>query len=56
MGWVNLALTLRCYERVIVGKGEVELVDGIKVVDVLGGVMPKTIDAIPLVEDMGSIS
>ncbi|MFP3491290.1 MAG: phosphoenolpyruvate carboxylase [Vulcanisaeta sp.] len=53
--WVDLALTLRYYERVIVGKGEVELIDGIKVIDVLGDVMPKTIDVIPLVEDMGSL-
>ena len=53
--WVDLAVTLKYYEKVIVGKSDVELISGVKVSDILGDVNPRTIDVIPLVEDMDAM-
>ncbi|MGC8543363.1 MAG: phosphoenolpyruvate carboxylase, partial [Vulcanisaeta sp.] len=51
----ELIFTYRYYERVIVGKAFIELLPGIKVMDVLGSAKPSTIDVIPLVEDINSM-
>ena len=51
----DLIMTLKYYEKVVAGKCRVELDDGIKVSDVIGEVEPKTIEVIPLVEDMDSL-
>ena len=51
----DLIMTLRYYERVVAGKCRIELDDGLKVSDIIGEVEPKTIEVIPLVEDMESL-
>jgi phosphoenolpyruvate carboxylase len=43
------------YEKVIAGKENDELFDGIKVKDIIGDTNPKNIEIIPLVEDMSSL-
>ncbi|BDR92534.1 phosphoenolpyruvate carboxylase [Vulcanisaeta souniana] len=51
----ELVFTYRYYERVVAGKAFLELVPGMKVMDVLGSVKPNTIDVIPLIEDLNSM-
>lgn len=52
---VELLLTLRYYERVVVGKEGVELFDGVRVKEWLGEIKPKRLELIPLLEDIGSL-
>ncbi len=51
----ELIFTYRYYERVVAGKAFMELLPGVKVMDVLGSVKPGTIDVIPLIEDLDSM-
>lgn len=51
----DLLLTLRYYERVVVGKENVHLRGGFTVRDWIGEVNPRGIEVIPLVEDMESL-
>jgi phosphoenolpyruvate carboxylase len=52
---MDLILTLKYYEKVVAGKCSVELYNGVKVADLIGEVEPKSIEVIPLVEDMESL-
>lgn len=51
----ELLSIIKYYEKVIAGKENVELFDGIKVKDIIGDTNPKSIEIIPLVEDMNSL-
>ncbi|GAB6947742.1 phosphoenolpyruvate carboxylase [Vulcanisaeta sp. JCM 16161] len=51
----ELIFTYKYYERVVAGKAFIELVPGVRVMDVLGSVRPNTIDVIPLIEDLNSM-
>lgn len=51
----ELIFTYRYYERVVAGKAFLELLPGVRVMDVLGSVRPSTIDVIPLIEDLNSM-
>ena len=51
----ELIFTYRYYERVVVGKAFLELLPGVRVMDVLGSVRPSAIDVIPLIEDLNSM-
>jgi len=51
----ELISVLKYYEKVIVGRGEIELWDGIKVEQLIGETNPKSIEVIPLIEDKDSL-
>lgn len=51
----ELISVLRYYEKVIIGRGDIELLEGVRVRDLIGDACPKSIEVIPLVEDMESL-
>ncbi|WP_069807430.1 phosphoenolpyruvate carboxylase [Vulcanisaeta thermophila] len=51
----DLIITHMYYKKVVVGKEGIELIPGVKVLDIIGEVKPRFIDVIPLIEDLNSM-
>ncbi|MEM0174112.1 MAG: phosphoenolpyruvate carboxylase, partial [Sulfolobaceae archaeon] len=51
----ELISVVKYYEKAVVGKENVDLIEGLKVKDWLGEFNPKSIEVIPLIEDMNSM-
>ncbi len=52
---LELISVVKYYEKAVANEEDIELYDGIKVRDLVGDIYPKTIEVIPLVEDVDSM-